>query len=367
MATENKIIDKIVTIIPAYEPDDRLITLLDDLVSNGCGYTVIVDDGSGPDYAGIFEQARERIRDNGIVLTHEVNKGKGRALKTAFAYILENTGDGFIGVVTADSDGQHTPECIGKIKDALEKEPDSLILGVRAFTKDEIPWKSYYGNTITRKIMKYVSGVDVSDTQTGLRGIPKKFMGELLDTEGERFEFETRMLLETVDRYPIKEVQIRTVYDSIDEHQTHFSPFKDSIKIYKVLGAKFAKYLISSVLSCVVDIALFAVFCHFFRDSLPLMYITLSTVLARVISACFNYLVNYAVVFKSNENKGKAAVKYFVLAALQMSASALFVTLLHTVLAFIPETVIKIVVDMILFFLSYFIQRKFVFSSKSNK
>ena len=356
---------KIITVIPAYEPDERLIDLLKDIAASDLGEVVMVDDGSGPDYKEIFDRAKETIGDKGILLTHEVNKGKGRALKTAFAYLLENTED-LTGVVTADSDGQHSVECIRKVKASLLDNPGSLILGVRTFNKKEIPWKSYYGNKITMKFMSYVSGVKVSDTQTGLRGIPKDFMRDLLDTEGERFEFETKMLLETVDRYPIVEVPIMTIYDSKENHSTHFNSFKDSFRIYKILAGKFVKYLIASLTSCIIDVVLFAVFCHFLKDSFPLMYITLSTVIARVISACCNYAMNYALVFKSKENKGVAALKYFLLAAVQMSASALFVTLLSRLLTFIPEFVIKIVVDMILFFVSYFIQRKFVFASSKK-
>ena len=356
----------IITIIPAYEPDERLIDLLKDIVAKDAGTVVMVDDGSGPEYKDIFDKACETIGEQGILLTHEVNKGKGRALKTAFSYILENMGDDLVGVVTADSDGQHSVDCMGKVKEALLSSPDSLILGVRSFNKKEIPWKSYYGNKITMNFMSYVSGVTVSDTQTGLRGIPKAFMKDLLDTEGERFEFETRMLLETVDRYPIVEVPILTIYDSKENHSTHFNTFKDSFRIYKILAAKFVKYLIASVSSCVIDIILFAVFCHLLRGYFPVYYVAASTILARVISACCNFVMNYALVFRSSENKGKAAVKYVILAVLQMTASALIVTGLCKLFVSAPEVAVKIPVDLILFFLSYFIQRKFVFSSKKQ-
>ena len=223
-------------IIPAYEPDSNLPLLLHILAENHIGPVIVVDDGSGDQYLAIFEKARSLVAGNGgTVLVHEVNKGKGRALKTAFQYILENY-QNVIGAVTADSDGQHTVDCIRKVMETLQAKPQELILGVRDFSGDDIPWKSRFGNNLTEKVFAYVAGVHVSDTQTGLRGIPREFMRDLLDVAGERFEFETQMLLESVNRYPISEVEIETIYDSVEEHQTHFDPVADSIKIYRILG-----------------------------------------------------------------------------------------------------------------------------------
>ena len=207
-------------VIPAYEPDERLLLLLETLKEGSQGPVVIVDDGSGHAYKEIFEQAGAYVEAlGGVVLTHEVNRGKGRALKTAFACILKKYPEA-VGCVTADSDGQHTVECIEKVRKTLEEHPDSLVLGVRRFDGKDVPWRSRMGNGITERVFAYVSGVHVTDTQTGLRGIPRAFMEELLDVQGERFEFETQMLLESAGSYPIIEVPIRTIYDSKENHQT---------------------------------------------------------------------------------------------------------------------------------------------------
>ena len=163
-------------IIPSYEPDDRLISLLLKLDELNMGPVILVNDGSGKQYDEIFFEAENIIkRQAGVCLIHEVNRGKGRALKTAFKYVLDNFGS-LCGVVTADSDGQHTPECIQKVKEKLLKNPNNLVLGVRNFSGEDIPWKSRFGNTLTEKVFAYVAGAHVSDTQTGLRGIPKQFM-----------------------------------------------------------------------------------------------------------------------------------------------------------------------------------------------
>ena len=245
-------------IIPAYEPDERMLDLLDTMKKSGLGPVVIVDDGSGASYADIFSRAQSYVQ------------------------VL------------------------------------------------------------------------------GLRGIPRAFMKELLDVPGERFEFETRMLLESAGRYPIVEVPIQTIYDSEDNHQTHFNTFTDSVKIYRILADRFLKYAFASVSSCVIDLALFALFCHIFRGRLG-GYIAVSTVLARVISAVYNYLINYRVVFRSRQKISVSGTRYFLLAVVQMGLSALLVTAGNSLLPFLPEVVVKAVVDTVLFFISYKIQQKYVF------
>lgn len=353
-------------IIPAYEPDERLITLLKDMVKENVGPIIIVNDGSGDEYDSIFSEAQEIILDNkGVILSHKTNQGKGRALKTAFEYVIKNQNN-LIGVVTADSDGQHTPNCISKVRDKLMTEPNNLILGVRCFDKEDIPWKSRIGNNITEIVFRYISGVHVTDTQTGLRGIPKKFMQELLFVEGERFEFEMRMLLEASKKYCITEVKIETVYDSVENHQTHFNPIKDSIKIYRILGASFIRFVFSSVSASVVDLILFTLLCYAIKDKSRDYYVIYATIGARVVSAIYNYLINYNLVFKSNENVIKSAVKYFGLAVVQMFCSAGLVYLLVSFAGIIPETIYKIVVDTFLFLISYKIQQAFVFKKNEH-
>ena len=77
-------------IIPAYEPDEKLIALLKDLQQAGILHVVVVDDGSGEQYGTLFAQAA--AIDNCTVLYHAVNLGKGRALKTAFNHCLRAFG-----------------------------------------------------------------------------------------------------------------------------------------------------------------------------------------------------------------------------------------------------------------------------------
>lgn len=349
---------QIPVIIPSLEPDEKLPRLLEQLHEAGIQNIVLVDDGSGPAYAHFFEEAQKRW--GCPVLRHAVNLGKGRALKTAFNYCL-NTWPDAPGCVTADSDGQHTPACILKVMKALTDRPDALILGCRNFDEKDVPLRSSFGNKCTRAVFKVLVGLSIIDTQTGLRAIPTAFMKTLMHTGGERFEFESNMLIDTKEaEVPIVEVPIETVY--IEENKTsHFNPLRDSARIYAVFG----KFLFSSLSSSVVDLVLFSLFCIALAPVVSgALYITLATVCARVISAIYNYLLNYKIVFKSRENHGMAAGKYFLLAVIQMACSAGLVSLLYALTGGFSALVIKICVDVFLFFISFQIQREFVYKKR---
>lgn len=358
--------DKTPIIIPAYEPDDRMISLLEDLTKAGQKKIIIVDDGSGVKYSSLFAKAKELIAPEGTVISYSENKGKGGALKTAFSFVLENMPD-VTGVVTADSDGQHTVDCIRSVEQKLLESPGSMILGVRNFDKEGIPWKSEFGNKLTKKVLKCVSGISVTDTQTGLRGIPVGFLQDCLAIRENRFEYEMEMLLQTKGRINLVETPIQTIYDSKENHQTHFNPVLDSLKVYKVLCKRFFIFIFSSFSASIIDLTLFTLFCFLLKERFPEIYIIIATVLARIISACYNYAMNYKKVFQSKSKVSSSGSKYALLAVLQVSCSALMVNSGKAILPFMPETVIKIVVDTLLFFVSYKIQQKFVYPSRSKK
>ena len=348
--------DKLIpVIIPAYEPDERLVILVDELKASGVFPVVVVNDGSDMDkYGRISEDAGKK---GAVLLHHAVNLGKGRALKTAFNYCLCEY-PSMVGVVTADSDGQHHVSDIKKCIEALAEDPDSLVLGVRDFDREGIPARSVFGNKVTSRVMKLLTGMSVRDTQTGLRGISSDFMKFLLTEKGERFEFETNMLLDAKENgIRLKEVPIETIY--LEENRSsHFNPIRDSVRIYAV----FLKFLFSSLSSSVVDIVLFGIFCALFKKvPVAIGYIMLSTILARVISAVYNFSINYKVVFKGKGNRAAAAAKYLVLAVCIMLLSGFFVGTLHAMVPNAPEVAVKIPVDGVLFLMSFIVQREVVY------
>lgn len=351
----------VLIIIPSLNPATELIEYVDSLIKNGFEKILLIDDGSNKDESKEVFNKLENYEEC-VILRHAVNMGKGRALKDAFNYYQLYFADSYTGIVTVDSDGQHCVEDVIKMTEALNENPDSLILGVRDFDQDNVPFKSKFGNKITKFVMKLLYGGNISDTQTGLRGIPNKLIDSYITLFGERFDYETTMLIETLQRkIAIYEVKIRTIYRN-DNRETHFRPFQDSFEIYKLIFGTFLKYMLSAISSAVIDFLFFGLFVSLFRNFDIALKITVSTVIARIISSAFNYSVNKNIVFKS-EKKRSTFIKYYILFFLQMSCSAAGVYLVCK--TGFPEFWSKVIVDTVLFLISFQIQRIWIFPRKS--
>ncbi len=353
---------QITVVIPAYKPDDKMLVTLDELVKAGFSDILVVNDGSGDEFNDIFEAVKKMPECT--LLVHPENKGKGAALKTAFRYFLDNREDKKC-IVSADADGQHLTKDI--IATAMaSKEKESVVLGVRDFTDPNVPKRSKMGNQITCGVFRLFFGMKIQDTQTGLRAFPRKYLEDILEAKGDRYEYETNMLfLVNRKNIPMDEVKIETVY--IEENKSsHFRVVRDSIRIYALI----LKYLLSSVGSAVLDELAFFIFKHFvFLCVIPIPLTFTAAILARVVSSLFNFFVNAKVVF--NEKAGKKAfVRYYILAAVQITVSAAAVFLMEKVLHIESpalSTLIKAVVDTILFFFSFRIQHKWVFNDGKAK
>lgn len=343
--------ENVVIVIPSLEPDAKMLELVSSIrQQNQIWPIVIVDDGSGNAYDAIFEEAHEK--HDCIVIRHAENKGKGAAIKTAIRYILSDLKSAQY-MVTIDSDGQHTLADMIKCIQAAEMNGNTLVLGVRDF-EQKMPLRSKFGNVLTRNVLRMTTGINIKDTQTGLRVIPTHFMDKLLDVPGDRFEYETNMLLETKrNNWEIHSQAISTIYIE-DNASSHFRIIADSIAIYAV----FIKYFLSSVASFLVDVCVYAILIGVLNDA-SLSSITLSSVSARGISSVFNYLVNKKVVFsKSSRN---SSLKYFALVSIQIVLSAYLVYLGHLLFPSVDTVPLKIIVDGLLFFSSYYIQKKYIF------
>lgn len=336
---------KVIVLIPAYKPDDRLIELTRELRGQGLE-VMLVDDGGQQTYAPIFESCRAL---GAQVAVHAVNMGKGRALKTGINAAMLAWPD-LTGIVTADADGQHTPADILRLIEAMGEHPDTLILGSREFTGGNVPFKSRWGNRITRFVYALASGVHVRDTQTGLRALPRCALETMVRIDGERYEYEMNVLLKLRDmRIGVFEVPIETIY--IDDNAgSHFNPVRDALRIYMVIF----RYLFSSVTSFAVDYLLYWLCLGVFKFA-PL----LSYALARLVSSQVNYHLNKHTVFSGRGGK-HSMVKYYALAVAQGALGAALVQVLPGILP-ISAAIIKIPVDLVLFALSYFIQRDYVF------
>lgn len=351
----------ILILIPSFKPTKELIKYIDELIQNNYKNIVVVNDGSPDEYNEIFEKIN--LKKECTLLKNEVNMGKGIALKKGFEFFKKlNKNNEYIGMITVDSDGQHLVKDIAKIVQQINEKPNSLILGSRDFSKNNVPTKSSFGNKATSNVFKVLYGTKISDTQTGFRGIPASLVEDFISISGNRFEYETNMLIYCIlNKIELIEVPIETVY--IDNNTgTSFRPIHDSISIYSKILNSFVKYSAVSLISCLIDVMLFEIILLNLKFDLDeTILITVSTVIARIISSLVNYTLNKKVSFKSKKDVKNTIVKYYILCIIQMIASAVFVSAIYHFTG-ITEVIIKIIVDTIIFFINYRIQRVVIFN-----
>ncbi|MDR1627751.1 MAG: bifunctional glycosyltransferase family 2/GtrA family protein [Oscillospiraceae bacterium] len=344
----------IAVIIPSFDPDDKLLKVVSDLVSADFKNIIVVNDGSKNDTVIYFDKVRKIC--NCKVISHSVNLGKGRALKNAFNFILTELPD-ITHLVTIDSDGQHSVEDVENCCETIAENPETLILGVRDFSEKttNVPFKSRFGNVMTQKILRLFCGINITDTQTGLRVFSRNLAKEFMTVPGERFEYEMNMLLRAKEKnIKIKEVAIKTIY--IKNNKTsHFDPLLDSLKIY----ATISKFIISAASSFIIDIAFFTLITKILYGKIS-SYVIVSSYLARAVSSLFNYFINKNAVFKNMESHTKTLTRYIILCVIQITLSAFLSQLLFDA-THINAIVIKTVVDVILFLISFKVQRGWVF------
>ena len=337
-------------IIPAYKPSENIVGFVEELQKH-FDDIVVVDDGGQDEFAIIFARLKEMGAD---VVTHAVNMGKGRALKSAFNYCLTKENPSVHGVITVDADGQHRVEDIIKVAKAMSESAEAVVLGCRNFNTGNVPARSLFGNNVSRVLYKWLAGIAVSDTQTGLRGLPFSILPALTTCVGERYEYETNMFLVIKELgYLISEVSIETVYED-NNSSSHFNPIRDSIRIYSVI----LKYSVSSLVSSLVDYLVFgiAIAC-----GAPIM---IATYIARAISSVFNFLINKKLVFKGKGNATIQFVKYIILVIVSGTISGLAVTGLSNCFTSINPIIIKIPVEVVLYFFNYVVQQTFIFKDK---
>lgn len=359
-----------VVVIPCLNPDDRLVDYAKSLSDYGFARIIVVNDGSAESYDPFFQ--RVEAIPNCVVLRHVENRGKGCALKTAMKYYLESC-SGYDGIITADADGQHTLEDAVNIASLMSTMDDTLILGSRDFSQDDVPARSRFGNRCTSVVFKLAHGRYLRDTQTGLRGIPNKLIPVFVNLRGERYEYEMNMLIECARRnIKMVEEPIKTVY--IDENaSSHFKIFRDSGKIYWIILRDLAMYIFSGIVAFIVDQGLFNLFDLLLLplmftgvlDSKSLIWIAIAGGIARIFSSLLNYALNKRLAFHNTEKGAKFLLKYALLVVLVLAASSLLVWVITSITP-IPKAVIKPIVDLVLVFVNYTIQRTWVFKRTAD-
>ena len=342
---------RLAVLIPAYRPTASLPDLVRALAAKAIPAIVIVDDGSGPEYRELFSRAT--AFPNVHLVRHATNLGKGAALKTGINYALCAFPE-LVGIVTADADGQHHPDDIEHIAGTLLSHPDCLVLGSRGFDGD-VPVRSRFGNTLTSMVVRALIGQKLTDTQTGLRGIPTSLLLRILKIESTGYEYELEMLIAAHhSSVPVIEEPIRTIYEAGNQY-SHFNPIVDSMKIYFVL----ARFGSVSLMTALLDNLVFYLA---FRHT---GHVLGSQILGRVFAVGFNYSMVRRSVFYSRQRHKTVLPKYLLAVLVSGAVSYAGIRLLSAKLGINPVSA-KLMVETVLFFANFAIQRAFIFTPQAG-
>lgn len=361
-------------VIPAYCPDEKIFGVVEGLTDERNRF-IVVDDGSGMEYASIFRRLEKDYSDRVTVLHHSINRGKGRALKTAFEYVASVCSEDD-GILTVDADGQHLAHDAMNVIAAWEKERDCLVIGSRHFS-GKVPFHNKSGNAISRSIFAVTTGVRIYDTQTGLRAFSVKYIPAFLEIKGERYEYEMAQLLyATKHHVGILEVTINTVYIA-GNRSSHFRIFKDTLLINKMIFV----FMLASFSCFVVDYSLLLGLVSLFNSlpatkelrpgefRMPLFGMMVDThlvalIIARAVSSFLNFMLNRKVVFKTG-SMARIFRFYLVIIGLMLANYGLL-TLVATSDA-LPLWIAQLVIQAVLYPFSFVLQRKFVFPDKNRR
>lgn len=340
-------------VIPAYEPDQRLVSLIKEAYDTKEFIVLVVDDGSGLAYSAIFNQ----VKAYAVVLQHPQNQGKGCALKTAYGYIKQQNDNTEKVIITADADGQHTIEDICAVGEECQKNLQALVLGKRSFT-GKVPLKSRLGNLITRYVFRMESGQPVMDTQTGLRAFSTAELPFMLAVPGERYEYEMNVLLGWAKAgKKIEEIPIETIYLEGNK-SSHFRPIQDACRIYRDLF----RFGGVSFLSFLIDYSIYLILTDFL-PLWPTLKIFVANTVARIVSGVFNFEMNRRFVFEKKDKILTSGLEYLCLAFCIYLLSTSGITFLYE--AFHCNLyLLKIGVDAGLFGVSWLVQKYLIFRKK---
>ena len=338
-------------LIPAFQPDARLPRLILELHrADPSTKIVVVDDGSGQKFSDIFEASATA---GAHVISYENNRGKGYALREGFTWIRDVAGDSPECVVTADADGQHTLNDIFRVGRRCTDTGKS-VLGVREFV-GHVPARSRIGNTATSALFWLATGWKLKDTQTGLRAFPVALLPELLKVQGDRYEYELRVLLHLAKfRHPVTQIPIETIYEA-GNPTSHFRPLQDSARIWAPLLKFAASSGVATVIDYVLVLALNALTGALFFP----------VVAARLVSASVNFAMNRRVFEATGVPLRRSALRYAALAVAVVAGSYTMLAVLTGI--GMPLWIAKIIADTTMYLVSYSAQSRYVFAPAQDQ
>lgn len=213
---------KCAVLIPTYNNSSTIAKVIED-VKDFAQDIIVVNDGSTDNTSEILSTIKD-IR----VIEYTQNRGKGHALKLGLGKAYEW---GYRYAITIDSDGQHYADDIPVFIQRIEQVPDSLLIGARNLTADNMPSKNTFANKFSNFWYKVETGQKLTDTQSGFRLYPlDKLQNVRLITR--RYEFEVEIIVRAAWRgVNVENVPIKVYYPPEEERVSHFRPLRDFTRI----------------------------------------------------------------------------------------------------------------------------------------
>lgn len=213
---------KCVVLIPTYNNAGTISQVIDD-VKQFASDIIVVNDGSTDNTSRILAST-DGIR----VIDYAKNRGKGHALRLGLSKAYEW---GYRYAITIDSDGQHYADDIPVFIDRIEQVPDSLLIGARNLTADNMPSKNTFANKFSNFWYKVETGNSLDDTQSGFRLYPLTKL-QKIHFITRRYEFEVEIIVRAAWRgVNVENVPIKVYYPPVEERVSHFRPLQDFTRI----------------------------------------------------------------------------------------------------------------------------------------
>lgn len=346
-------LEKVAVLIATYQPDLSLAVLASDLAQNA-GYAVIVaDDGSGPEFDGVFAM----LPDDVLVTRLPVHSGRGTTLKCGLRFLLEHAPD-VCGVITLESCEEHTLNNIAVLAEALRERTGAILLGSRTFT-EPLPWKSRLGTWLVRLAFSGSCSLKLTDTQTNIRAFPIELIPALTAVSGERYEYAVNALLwASRNGTPVMEAALPDPYTDVRIPRS-FQPIRDSVRIFE----RIFKFAFASFAGFCVDYVTVLNLQSLTDAVLPPSFSLFISVLAgRVLSGAVSFTLNRKLGLRAEDQTSRAALKYFTILFALMAVNYWLLYLVHLLLH-IPLWIAKILVETTMFFVNYALQTRLVFRS----
>ena len=316
---------KYIAVIPAYEPDENLPRIVNELKENNF-IVIVVNDGSDINYDKYYNECNTKI------ISYPINRGKGYALKKGFEYIKNNY-ENYV-IVTVDSDGQHQVEDAINLCEYVKNNKDTLVIGKR-LKKNNTPLRSLIGNAITRYVFNLATGEKIYDTQSGLRAFSEQLIDYMLQVEGNRFEYEMNILLYIKqNNIKYKEIEIKTIYFD-NNKKSHFKTIKDSLKIY----VQIIKFKMIPVISFLIDLIIYGALI------ISIYKIVLTNIISKIIGIGIYYLLNRKKIIEHKLTPKNIGIQLLII----ISYIALNTIMIYMLSKIINPYTSKVIIEILLF------------------